>query len=64
MFGALLLFEDEFIHVVAISYTALILTELTMVTSTLMIMTYDYYHYHCFYYPHHDMTNIVIVRWL
>ena len=39
MFGALLLFEDEFIHVVAISYTALILTELTMVTSTLMIMT-------------------------
>ena len=39
MFGALLLFEDEFIHVVAISYTALILTELTMVASTLMIMT-------------------------
>ena len=38
MFGALLLFEDEFIHVVAISYTALILTELTMVTSTLMII--------------------------
>ena len=39
MFGALLLFEDEFIHVVAISYTALILTELTMVTSALKIMT-------------------------
>ena len=39
MFGALLLFEDEFIHVVAISYTALILTELTMVASTLMIIT-------------------------
>ena len=38
MFGALLLFEDEFIHVVAISYTALILTELTMVTSTLIIL--------------------------
>jgi len=34
MFGALLLFEDEFIHVVAISYTALILTELTMVALT------------------------------
>lgn len=35
MFGALLLFEDEFIHVVAISYTALILTELTMVALTI-----------------------------
>eukprot|EP00088_Acartia_fossae_P009469 TRINITY_DN1459_c0_g1_i2.p1 TRINITY_DN1459_c0_g1~~TRINITY_DN1459_c0_g1_i2.p1 ORF type:complete len:559 (+),score=147.38 TRINITY_DN1459_c0_g1_i2:158-1678(+) len=34
MFGALLLFEDEFIHVVAISFTALILTELTMVALT------------------------------
>ena len=31
MFGALLLFNDEFIHVVAISFTALILTELIMV---------------------------------
>merc|ERR1712173_117224 len=31
MFGALLLFEDEFIHVVSISFTALILTELLMV---------------------------------
>jgi len=35
MFGALLLFEDEFIHVVAISFTALILTELTMVALTI-----------------------------
>jgi len=35
MFGALLLFEEEFIHVVAISYTALILTELTMVALTI-----------------------------
>eukprot|EP00092_Neocalanus_flemingeri_P013376 GFUD01014420.1.p1 GENE.GFUD01014420.1~~GFUD01014420.1.p1 ORF type:complete len:564 (+),score=167.39 GFUD01014420.1:113-1693(+) len=35
IFGALLLFEDEFIHVVAISYTALILTELTMVALTI-----------------------------
>ena len=35
MFGALLLFEDEFIHVVAITYTALILTELTMVALTI-----------------------------
>merc|ERR1711862_715392 len=31
MFGALLLFEEEFIHVVSISFTALILTELLMV---------------------------------
>ena len=30
-FGAILLFEDEFVHVVAISFTALILTELLMV---------------------------------
>jgi phospholipid-translocating ATPase len=35
MFGALLLFEEEFIHVVAISFTALILTELTMVALTI-----------------------------
>ncbi|KAL0962598.1 hypothetical protein UPYG_G00342300 [Umbra pygmaea] len=31
MYGALLLFESEFVHVVAISFTALILTELLMV---------------------------------
>jgi len=31
MLGAILLFEDEFVHVVAISFTALILTELLMV---------------------------------
>ena len=35
MFGALLLFEDEFIHVVAISFTALVLTELTIVALTI-----------------------------
>ena len=35
MFGALLLFEDEFIHVVSISFTALILTELIMVALTI-----------------------------
>merc|ERR1712050_74910 len=35
MFGALLLFEDEFIHIVAISFTALILTELVMVALTI-----------------------------
>ncbi|XP_055731938.1 probable phospholipid-transporting ATPase IIB isoform X2 [Salvelinus fontinalis] len=31
MYGALVLFESEFVHVVAISFTALILTELLMV---------------------------------
>ena len=35
MFGALLLFEDEFIHVVSISFTALIITELLMVALTI-----------------------------
>ena len=35
MFGALLLFEDEFIHVVSISFTALIVTELLMVALTI-----------------------------
>ena len=35
MFGALLLFEDEFIHVVSISFTGLILTELIMVALTI-----------------------------
>ena len=34
MFGALFLFEDDFIHIVAISFTALILTELIMVALT------------------------------
>ena len=34
MYGALLLFDDEFIHIVAISFTALILTELVMVALT------------------------------
>ena len=40
MFGALLLFEDEFVHIVAISFTSLILTELLMVALT--IRTWHY----------------------
>ncbi|XP_058436679.1 probable phospholipid-transporting ATPase IIB isoform X7 [Marmota monax] len=35
MFGALVLFEAEFVHVVAISFTALVLTELLMVALTI-----------------------------
>ena len=31
MYGSLLLFESEFLHVVAITFTALILTELLMI---------------------------------
>ena len=31
MYGALLFFEDEFINIISISFTALILTELIMV---------------------------------
>ena len=34
MFGALLLFEVEFINIIAISFSALILTELIMVAIT------------------------------
>ncbi|XP_061110932.1 probable phospholipid-transporting ATPase IIB isoform X2 [Conger conger] len=34
MYGAFLLFESEFVHVVAISFTALIITELLMVALT------------------------------
>lgn len=34
MYGALILFEDEFIHIVGISFTALVLTELIMVALT------------------------------
>ncbi|XP_036321777.1 probable phospholipid-transporting ATPase IIA isoform X2 [Rhagoletis pomonella] len=34
MYGALILFEDEFIHIVAISFSALIMTELIMVALT------------------------------
>ncbi|XP_064640226.1 probable phospholipid-transporting ATPase IIB isoform X2 [Lineus longissimus] len=40
MYGALLLFEDEFIHVVAITFSSLILTELLMVALT--IRTWHY----------------------
>lgn len=35
MYGALVLFEDEFIHIVSISFSALILTELIMVALTI-----------------------------
>ena len=35
MYGALIMFEDEFIHIVAISFTALVLTELIMVALTI-----------------------------
>ena len=35
MYGAMLLFESEFVHIVAISFTALILTELLMVALTI-----------------------------
>lgn len=34
MYGALLLFEEQLIHIVEISYSALILTELIMVALT------------------------------
>ncbi|XP_014260089.1 probable phospholipid-transporting ATPase IIB isoform X2 [Cimex lectularius] len=40
MYGALVLFVDEFIHIVAISFTALILTELIMVALT--VRTWHY----------------------
>lgn len=40
MYGALLLFEDEFIHVVAITFTSLIMTELLMVALT--VRTWHY----------------------
>lgn len=35
MFGGILLFDDEFIHVVSITFTSLILTELLMVALTI-----------------------------
>lgn len=35
MYGALILFEVEFIHIVGISFTALVLTELVMVALTI-----------------------------
>uniref|UniRef100_A0A673BAP7 Phospholipid-transporting ATPase n=1 Tax=Sphaeramia orbicularis TaxID=375764 RepID=A0A673BAP7_9TELE len=35
MYGALLLFDSEFVHIVAISFTSLILTELLMVALTI-----------------------------
>lgn len=36
MYGALILFQDEFIHIVSISFTSLILTELIMVALTIV----------------------------
>ena len=35
MFGSLFLFDDDFIHIVAISFTSLIITELIMVAMTI-----------------------------
>ena len=35
MFGGILLFDEEFIHVVTITFTSLILTELLMVALTI-----------------------------
>jgi len=35
MYGALLLFENDFLHVMSITFTALILTELLMVALTI-----------------------------
>lgn len=35
MYGALILFDQEFIHIVAITFTSLILTELLMVALTI-----------------------------
>lgn len=40
MYGALFVFEYEFIHIVAISFTSLILTELIMVALT--VRTWHY----------------------
>lgn len=40
MYGALVLFEVDFMHIVAISFTALILTELIMVALT--VLTWHY----------------------
>lgn len=35
MYGALLLFDEDFVHVISITFTSLILTELLMVTLTI-----------------------------
>ena len=35
MFGSMILFEEQFLHIVAISFTALIITELIMVCLTI-----------------------------
>lgn len=35
MYGALLVFDSDFIHIVSISFTALIVTELIMVALTI-----------------------------
>ena len=34
MFGAVVMFDDEFVHIVSIAFTALILTELIMIALT------------------------------
>lgn len=40
MYGALILFENEFVHIIDITFTSLILTELLMVALT--IRTWHY----------------------
>lgn len=40
MFGSFLLFEDDFLHIVTIGFTALILTELLMIV--LAVHTWHY----------------------
>jgi len=40
MYGSLILFQDEFIHIVSISFTTLIFTELIMVALTIRNMNY------------------------
>lgn len=38
MYGSLILFQDEFIHIVSISFSSLVLTELIMVALTIRNM--------------------------
>lgn len=58
MYGALLVFDSDFIHIVSISFTALIVTELIMVALTIhtwhwaMLLAQVY-----IFYPQHDIMQ-------
>lgn len=60
MYGALILFEDEFIHIVAISFSALILTELIMVALTIRTWHRLHLAVHIYFFCSHLLMFLIL----